>query len=499
MYRLISSRRLPDKLVIELKRGLRREVVPPLIVVAVLLFLFFSVFFGPLVFVPVCFALAYFYYASRIRVFLCYDAAVLRVVHVYDLVLTQRQRQRIYNRADVPPPVTWIHASPPYIRNSHNSRIRYGKYNDWVFRFETRFPFQLRKTRGVICFHQTEVEMLTLQKTIDEFLVETPYDKTLFEQTEAALGLQSTTRKTLVKSQVVREQKRDAAKFDSVKRYAFDRGETAIRRGDEPVAKGESAAKKKRSRNKSYDLRRYSMVKVEEEISADLTQGTLKLVATSGGFLSSCMATLSVLLFYTGLFTLIIGGSVFLTMQIWYWDKLEHYLVPQVEERMIAPLPEEVREPMANALDWYIDASRGGEYQYVAVANTFGIWLVLLLIYIVLSRFLRWPFWRRWTVILKNILPHERCVALFSWRNDRTHIRESEKKFSFFFRVIPASRKTNRLLTGKRRFSRNPGWRQPHQVVLITAEGSFPLPCGDAIEQDEIIDRINRFMCEKEM
>ena len=153
-----------------------------------------------------------------------------------------------------------------------------------------------------------------------------------------------------------------------------------------------------------------------------------------------------------------------------------------------------VREPVVNAWDWYITASRGGEDEFGgAVTITVVIWFALLLIYIVISLFVRWPFWRRWTVILKNVLPHHRCEALFSWRNDRTHLRESTKKFSFFFRVIPATPKTNRLLTGRRLFATNPGWKQPHQVVLITAEGSFPLPCGDAVEQEEIFHRISRF------
>ncbi|MCL2117352.1 MAG: hypothetical protein FWH27_02885 [Planctomycetaceae bacterium] len=492
MYSLISCRRQPDQLVIELKRNFRQEMLFPLIIVSVFLFLVFSVIFGPLAFFLLCFGMFWFYCFFRNRVILRYDAATLHVIYRRDLVFAQWHKQRIYNRADVPPPVTWIHAISP---NFRSFRLIDNSLS-WEFHYETRFPFLLRKTRGVICMHPGKEKMLALQKAVDDFLAEVPYDKTLFDRTEASLSSQNVTRNTIVKPQE-REQKRDATRFDSAKRYAFDRGETPIRRGDESVAKGEPAAKKKRTRNKSYALRRCSMVKIEEEVSADLTQGTLKLVSTSGGVFSAGMAVLSILLFYAGLLTLVIGGSVYLAMQIYRWEQIERcferYLAPHLEQSVFPRLPEEMREPVVDAMQWYFGASQGGEQKFGAVTITIVIWLVLLLMSIMFSRMVRWPFWRRWTVEMKNILPHHRCEALFSWRNDRNHTRESAKKFNFFFRVIPATRKTNRLLTGRPRFAKNPGWKQPYQVVLITAEGSFPLPCGDPVEQEEIMDRFIQF------
>ena len=332
----------------------------PLIIVSVFLFLVFSVIFGPLAFFLLCFGMFWFYCFFRNRVILRYDAATLHVIYRRDLVFAQWHKQRIYNRADVPPPVTWIHAISP---NFRSFRLIDNSLS-WEFHYETRFPFLLRKTRGVICMHPGKEKMLALQKAVDDFLAEVPYDKTLFDRTEASLSSQNVTRNTIVKPQE-REQKRDATRFDSAKRYAFDRGETPIRRGDESVAKGEPAAKKKRTRNKSYALRRCSMVKIEEEVSADLTQGTLKLVSTSGGVFSAGMAVLSILLFYAGLLTLVIGGSVYLAMQIYRWEQIERcferYLAPHLEQSVFPRLPEEMREPVVDAMQWYIGASRGGD------------------------------------------------------------------------------------------------------------------------------------------
>jgi hypothetical protein len=492
MYILTSLRSNPGELVIELKRTFRREMLLPFIIWTGLLFLVLSANIGPWAFFLLLFCAYWFHCFYRNRVTLLYNAATLRVVTRRDLVFTQWHSQRIYNRADVPPPVTWVHGTPPGYRS-----FRPGDgIPVWVFRYETRFPFLPMKTCGVICSHETEGRMLFLQKTVDDFLAETPYDKTLFEQTAAALETQQATRKTLVTTQrreQEREQKRDAARFDSVKRYAFDRGETAIRRGNEPVDKGETVAPTKRTRNKSYDLRRRSMVKMEEEVSADLTQGTLKLVSTTGGGFSYLMATLSVLLFYASLLVLVVGGGLYLTMQIYRWEQIEQRLVPLVEQQVLARLPEDAHEPVENAMQWYSDASRDRTHKPDAIIVTIVVWAALLLIFIFFSRIVRWPFWKRWTVIVKNILPHQRCVLLCSWKTDRSHCRESEKKFRFYFRVIPATPKTNRLLTGRPFFSKNPGWKQRHQVVLITAQGTFPLPCGDTAEQEEMMDRIRRF------
>jgi hypothetical protein len=89
---------------------------------------------------------------------------------------------------------------------------------------------------------------------------------------------------------------------------------------------------------------------------------------------------------------------------------------------------------------------------------------------------------------------HEPHKILFSWQNDRVHVKERPHHFEPFFRVISASPKMNRLLTGQRFFDRNPGWRERFQVVLITSRGSFPLPCADKTEQDQMIHRITRFV-----
>ena len=493
MYRLITYRRQPGELVIELQRHYRSLRMIPTIIGAVLFFFLLMILMamsGPFGFLFWCFGMFCFDRFYRIRVFLCYDAATLRVIYRRDLVFTEWYTQLIYNRADVPSPVTWIHAVPPNTRRSF--RLDEG-IPAWTFRFQTRFPFLSQKTQGVICTHATEERMLTLFKVVDDFLAETPYDKTLFEQTEAALSTQGATRKTIVKSQK-RERKQNAAQFDETKRYAFDRGESPLRRGDEPVGKGEPTREKKPTRHKSYAFRRHSMVKIEEEVSVDLSHGTLKLVSTTGGFLSASLATLSVLFFYAAMITWGIGGFAYIAMQLTHWEQLERHFFP-LAEQVFVRLPEEYHEPAGDAVRWYIDASRGGEDQLGAIVVTVVAWLVMLVMLIGIGQFVRWPFWRRWTVILKN-QPSRPWRVLFSWKNDRVHSREPEKHIRFFFCVIPATPKTNRLLTGRSWFSNNPGWKQPHQVVLVTGEGSFPLPCGSPEEQEQIVERITRFHAE---
>ena len=490
MFSLISYRRQPDQLVIELKRRFRSEMILPLALVSLFLFIVLAAMVGPWVILLVGFGAFYFFYAARIRVFLCYNAGTLRVIRYNDLVFTQWRKQRIYNRADVPPPVVWVRSG--YLGYRRSFRLD----KDPTLRYETRFPFQLLKNGGVICIHPTQERMLALQKVIDDFWAETPYDKAVyeqavFEQSVAVQISQGATLKTTATPQK-REQKRNVAKFNETKHYAFDRGETPIRRGDEPVTKGEPSAKKHRKQRESYVLRHRSMVKIEEDVSADLTRGTLKLVSTSGGIFSISLATLSMLLYYAGLWVLVGGGVWFLVMQIWYCEQLEQHLAPYTEKIIAACPKEEMRESVENAVQWYIDAGRGGINKTMSVATTLVVLSVMLLIYVCVGLLVRWPFWKRWIVMIKH-RPRQSTEVLCSWRNDRVRRKEPPKSPGPFFRVIPAMRKTNRLLTGRPLILRNPGWKQRHQAVLITEEGTFPLPCGSIDEQEQIIERITRF------
>ena len=520
MFRLISCRRQPGQLVIELKRRFRSEMILPLALISLFLFIVLAAIIGPLSLILVGFGAFYFFYAARIRVFLCYSAGTLRVIRYYDLVFTQWRKQRIYNRAEVPPPVVWVRSIRPGYRSFRLD-------NDAACRFETRFPFQTLKNGGVICVHPTRERMLALQTAIDDFWAETPYDKavyerTVLEQSVAAHVPQRTAPQTVATSQK-REQKRKVAKFNETRQYAFDRGETPLRRGDEPVTKGGSNAKKQRKRREGYVLRHRSMVQIEEDVSTDLTRGTLKLVSTSGGIFSLCLATLSMFLHYAGIWALIIGGVLFPVMQIWHWEQLERYIAPCVEKLIVSCPTEEMREPVTEAIQWYVMANREGQWNDMfsgegnktgAVGITFFVWLAALLIYIGVGRLVRWPFWKRWSVVIRydksggpeirkpfgrrrmeeiKYRPRQPAEILCSWRHDRARRKEPPKRPDPFFRVIPATPKTNRLLTGRPWISHNPGWKQRHQVVLITEEGAFPLPCAGIDEQEQILERVTRF------
>ncbi len=484
MYHLTSYRRSDDELVIELKRCFSQEMVFPHIIWAVFLFVVFQAIFGPLGFFLFCFAAFCYYCIYREQAFLCYSAGTLRVIRRRDLIVTQWRSQRIYDRAEVPCPIPWIRSVAP-------GRRSFRLDNDAGNRYETRFPFRREKTRGVICLHKSRTKMLALQKTIDDFFAETPYDKAVFDRTQAA-AVSVHAERSVPEKLSRTETKRNKAKVNESKRYAFDRGDTPLRRGDEPLVRGESLAMKRRARHDGYPIRRQSLVTVEEELSSNQLRGTLKLVSTTGGAFSSGMAALSMVIYHLGLWCLFLGGLLFMGMQYFGWNLIERHLVPRIEREIAVRVPEEYREPVEDAFRWYVDAASDPQLQLNALLAMFAVWMAIQLVFVMACRFVRWPFWKRWTVIMKfwPRRPHE---LRFSWRHDRTRRREPMRDFATFFRVIPATPKTNRLLTGRSHFSRNPGWKQPYQVVLITGEGSFPLPCGGIEEQEQIIQRVSRF------
>ena len=493
MYQLLSHRSPPGMLIIELKKRFDESMVLPALLLGIPIFIIL-VFLPPL-FVFAIFGVAgYVFYASRVRTTLFYDAGTLRIVKKYDLGFTQWQKQTLYDRADVPLPVIWVRV----ISEKHDS-IRLTKRQ--VRQYQIRFPFAKDRNIGVICVCRDEWQMANLQQEIDDFFTTTRYYKSLHEPSETVASPPMATREPLKKrekkhaSDAIREEKRPATRFDETKHYAFDRGETPIRRGDESFNKGESKpnrARLKQTHQKSYKLRHRSIVKVEEWLSTELKHGTLKLVATTGGLFSGIMAAFSMFACRLLILTIVLGGPALIYLHCAQGPEVNRYVVPPLERLVAKFVAEEHREPFDNAIQQYVEINgRQGE-KFDVGGVIFFIWCSLIVFFIILMQFVRWPFWGRWTVLIRHTgtYPHE---ILFSWRNDRSKSKEPIKGFQVFFRVIPATPKTNRILTGRPLFAKNPGWKQPCQVVLITDEGAFPLPCGSVDEQEQILKRINRF------
>lgn len=496
MYQTVSHihDRRQGTLVIELKKRFNEATAIPLVLSGIVGFVF-MLFVPPLLLAALVTVGCYAFYFYKSRLILYYDAGTLRVVRHCDFGFWQWRKQTLYNRADVPQPVFWVQV----VRSDKKASFHLEGHK--VRQYQTRFSFAKEKNLGVICVHKAEWEMRQLNREIDDFFAETPYDKSLFVQSETAFTPPVAARKLNEKQQKKqprnenREEKRRSSRFDETKRYAFDRGETRIRRGDESFDKGESKPKRVRSKQtyrKNYKLRHHSMVEVDEQISVDLKSGTLKLVSTTRSHFSRFMAIVSIFCYRLLFWSIVLGGPALVYLHCVHGPEVNQYVVPKLEALISTHIPAENREPFENALREYIDTNnRGDENLNVACLIFFG-WCLLFPVFIVFSRLLRWPFWGQWTVKMHHTEMRSYEI-LFSWRNDRAKRKEPSKGFVIFFRIVPAMPKTNRLLTGRPFRDGNSGWRQPYQVVLITDEGSFPLPCGSVDEQEQIVKRIRRF------
>ncbi len=126
-------------------------------------------------------------------------------------------------------------------------------------------------------------------------------------------------------------------------------------------------------------------------------------------------------------------------------------------------------------------------------AFTFVAFFILpLFTTVILGSLIRWPFWKSWTVCFRNTLWRPTTMT-GDWSDDRMTHRSGRKSYTPFCAAVPGRPGMHRLLTGRSLFDRNPGWRAPWQVIIITAEGSFPLPVADEKERQRVIRTINEF------
>ena len=501
MYQLVSQvyDRQQGVLVIELRKRFSREMAFPLLIVGTFVFIW-------LLFVPPLFLLAivlvglYFYYSSRVRVILYYDAGALRVVRNCDFGFWQWRKQTLHNRANVPLPVYW--ARVIRVRKNNSFHLDGKK----IRQYQMRFPFADEQNLGIICVCKAEWQMRLLQKTVDEFFTETPYNKSQYEPLEMAVTPRQLSRTIPAKQQekqqkkhirdAHRETRNRASRFDETKKYAFDRGEKPIRRGDVFFDRGElkSDVKLQQIHQKSYKLRHCSMVKVEEDISVNLKNGTLKLVSTTPSLFSNIVVTLSIACYRLLMGMFVIAAPLLVVAHLDYGKEINRHIVPRLQNLVENYIEQEQnRQPFEEVLQNYVKFNEQQDEKAEVVFVAAIVWSTVFLIFVVFSRIIHWPFWGQWGVKMQHtdMRPYE---IMFSSRNDRTRLKEVSKGFVIFFRIIPAMPKTNRLLTGRPFFTTHSNWRQPHQVVFITDEGSFALPCGSVDEQEQIVKRVRRFV-----
>jgi len=237
----------------------------------------------------------------------------------------------------------------------------------------------------------------------------------------------------------------------------------------------------------------------------------LSIVSQYGGTVSLLIAkTLYVLrrlTIFVMLFALLglIGGFIYLGA---FWNDIEETVQPYIEimgpkaivlyeigaEKFIHHLPidqetkDEWRTGMKKELvENYSKCEQAAIITCIVLgypALCIALWVLFLL--------LRYPFWKRWTVLLENTALRPRQIYS-NWQTDRFHVKRPVYHYDKFFDVIAAMPKTHRLVTGKKFFCADPGWHFPLQVVIITPEGAIPIPVNSEEEQKEVMATLKRF------
>jgi len=227
---------------------------------------------------------------------------------------------------------------------------------------------------------------------------------------------------------------------------------------------------------------------------------TLILVSEKGSQVSRFIAKCSMFLYRMIGWALNIGALSVFALTWYYWpildpqmlaflqgDRLHNEILPQyVPDWSMAPIQQFVAE--------LIQAQPVGRMFVVFVIILFSL-LPIAAIYSFLFIFLRWPFWKRWTIRLEHSAKRHHALE-YDWQTDRYKEISPRTYFVPFFKVMSAASATNRFLTGRPFFSGNSGWRQPFQVVILTADRSLPLPVNDAEEQAKIVQILEAFVKE---
>lgn len=397
-----------------------------------------------------------------------------------------RSRRRIYDRGRLHPPVS----RPVFLREEKElvsgQFLSYYVARQRLYRYEIRVPLAARGGRGVICNAETEHRMNEFQAEIDRFWDEVPC--------VVAVTLADASCSDTISEPV-----------ESFKDYSFNRGEDFTGHGDEPPAPVEKPKPIKDER---------PIVTVRKKFRERRNEKSLTLISERGGPVLRTLGRTSLWLYrllQLAFFVGVIGIFV-------YWEHFEPVFVDWSDRLSVevfeilknCDLPvkgdETVGDMMKRDLgDETISTLMKRELNAdpLEFRIFFGLLFVLPLMVMFAGfadaalQIVRWPFWGRWKVRFRHSSrkPH---LVTFDWRTDRRSGRSKRLSYAPFFLAIPATPKTHRMVTGQRLWDLNPGWYRPFQVVIITAEGSFPLPVAGPEEQRRVIDTLNEFIEQNE-
>ena len=448
---VLSCQREGSTLTLRLKRDLQNDPPVVAVIIVIIAFLFFLASSNWLdrclmLFLMTVGGILIFRAAARIQT-LRYTNTALFVEDEYRYV--SLIYHRVFKREDCMLPISRVLTASGQYGNSFRWKRN--------FRYETWIPFAATGCRGTICRHADEEAMLKLENELNTFWTEVPCE-------------------TEIPSEKI-ETSFDCREYNlqEYKSYTIDRGD------DFPQ---HTVSEK--------------VINVTYSIEENGEEKTLTLISEKGKWLSRTFAKISIFL-YGWLSALLGVACLSIFGLVWYyWQAIDPQLTAflQGEHFQQEILPKYVPNDLLDDAQ-KLGRDFGNVEPFHRMLYGFGmVFLVfcpIFIIFSILRNWFRWPFWKRWTVHLEHSRKRHRIITN-DWQTDRHKEKYTRISFAPFFKAIPATAKTNRLLTGRSFFDLNPGWKQPLQVVILTTDRSIPFPVADAEEQERIIQVLTEFV-----
>lgn len=506
MFKLLESIRTPEKLILHLKYDIRcgRSFVWLFIAFICLVYFFslgggdnllfglgtlFCIFFG-------LFSVLRFVRSFFLHRVITFDAGTLKLEEYLDFGNGRWSSHKIFDRAKLPKPNRFI------VRTGEDNQNVLPR-DEGSLRYETRIAHRERGSGGTVIVHKSEKIMERLQELVDVFWNEVPYDPGIkaFDEAEVRRLPRFFSKNPRGDEERVPHDPDEREK--KIRNEKIDRNDSGFDREERGFDRGEEKSRRKK-RAKIFFPRigkgvvpgdEKSMVSAELELNEQRAGKTLSLLSVRGGRASTVLANISSWT-YKIVSALVFVVSVALFMlYICNRDEATERIFDFYENRILSDfVPENGQEFFLEVMREYrgIDP-RERLYLDPILLGTFLLLVPHFLLYFPFL-ILRWPFWRCWLVRLEYYRTAHCKIVSSTW-NDRFRKDFSKISYGKFFRAVPAGPKTNRLLTGRTIFSfLNPAWKMPCQVVIVSEEGSVPIPCSGKEEQERIIRMLESFV-----
>ncbi|MDR0610971.1 MAG: hypothetical protein LBG58_12730 [Planctomycetaceae bacterium] len=454
---VLSCQRENDTLILKLKCDTQND--PSIIVVAIIMLVSFGCFYSGIhhgcnssidcffmsLFLLFIIAGGLFIVRTLTRIqTLCYDAEFLHVEDEYPYI-TWKPKQVFGHNQSILSVARVFSAS-----GKLDANFRWQKN----FRYETWIPFGATGRRGTICVHESEEKMHELENEFQKFRTEILCRKKLRNET---------------------------TRMETFKDYSIDRGENFPMKED---------SKTKKPFTVTYNM--------EDNINNN--NKTLIIVSEKGGSFSRLIARCSSFLIGAVSIILFIGFlSLFGLTWYYYYQSttLDPYVIAflQGDYWHKEILPKIVPQSMMDTVQKSIDDLIQSEPIVRILVGFFVLFCAFFLIYgsiLFLLGLIRWPFWKCWTIRLEHSKKQHHRLT-YNWQTDRLRVN-LKTYLTPFFKVIPATSKTNRIITGRSFFDFNHGWKQPFQVVILTIDHSIPFPVTNPEEQEKMIQILDEFV-----